>query len=343
MAGLPLFRGSNRYSIIISALILMFMVSRASILSRRWSSGLQYSLAAGILLFGLFDQLPLATPHEKTTSIARDIRIDRDFVQAMEEKLPPKAMVFQLPVMPYPESTPVNALQAYEHFRPYFFSKTLRFSFGSNKGRPREDWQKEVEKQPPAQMAATLEKYGFGAIYLNRKGFTDQAQSLIKQLADAGKTQVLEDEVREQVCILLNPSATPELPPPGDRVPLRFDSGWTAVQSGPSGTQHWTGGAASLSFFNPHGSYASYSFKGQVGSMSPRRFSIEVNGKEVWSAELGAGQAAPVNVLFDAKSGKNRIRFKVAGELPRPTKENPIPRVAVVIAPQINLASTATK
>jgi len=36
---------------------------------------------------------------------------------------------------------------------------------------------------PPAEMVAALEKYGFSAIYLNRKGFPDGGESLVKSLA----------------------------------------------------------------------------------------------------------------------------------------------------------------
>jgi len=336
LATVTMFRGGNRYSIFISALVLMFMVSRASFLTRRWSKEKQFLVAGMILLVGLFDQLPIATTAEETRTIVRDIRVDRAFTEAMEGKLPPKAMVFQLPIVPYPEPPGIDPGRAYEHFRPYFYSKALRFSYGSHKGRPREDWQKEVEKMPGEQMAATLEKYGFAAIYLNRKWFPDRADALLKQLAAAGKSEIIEDEAREQVCVLLKPSATPELPPPGDRVPLIFGSDWVASVANPSGQQHWAGNTASLEFFNARKSPgASYSLNCQVASLSPRRVSIHLNGKEVWNAELGASQLAPVNVRLDARSGYNKLEFKSNVE-ERPNKHNPVPRAFVVIGPKVN-------
>lgn len=342
IAGLPLFRGTNRYSIFISALILIFLVSRVSILSRRWQPAFRYALAGAVLLFGLFDQLPQAMHHEETTAIARNIEIDRAFVAKMEEKLPAKAMVFQLPVMPYPESTPVNNLQAYELLRPYFFSKTLRFSFGSNKGRPREDWQKEVEKLPPQQMVNALERYGFSAIYLNRKGFADQGESLIKQLSALGKNQIIDDELHEQVCIVLTPVPTPELPPAGSRAQLMFHDGWTVTAPSPAGIQRWTSANASLSFFNHDKQYSSYSLKCQIGSLSPRRVVIEVNGKELWRAELSANQLVPVNLVIDARAGYNKVRFNTDVKV-RPAKNDPLPRALVVVNPQITRTEAATK
>jgi len=65
------------------------------------------------------------------------VQNDVDFCTSMEKSLAPHAMVFQLPVMRFPEGGPVHAATEYEMLRPFFFTKTLRFSFGSNQGRPR--------------------------------------------------------------------------------------------------------------------------------------------------------------------------------------------------------------
>ncbi len=230
-------------------------------------------------------------------------------------------MVFQLPVVPYPESVPVNGVQAYDPMRPWFFTKTLRFSYGSNKGRPREDWMKDVEKMPGAQMASTLEKYGFGALYLNRKGFPDQGQGLIKQLADAGRSEAIEDSLREQVCILLKPSSTPQLPPPGNRALFKLTHGWMGSANTAGGTQYWVSGDASLTVFNAHTQPAAlFDLKCVLGSPQARRITVEVNGRESWNGTLTANTGVPLNLSFDAKPGKNTVVFKTdLHELPRRT------------------------
>lgn len=337
---LPLFRGSNRYSIFISALVLLFLVSRLSRLSRGWQPSTRLAVAAGVLVVGLFDQLPQAISSEETAAWSKMVENDRAFTEAMEAKLPRGAMVFQLPVMPYPESTPVQGVQAYEHFRPYFFSKQLRFSFGSNKGRPREDWQQDVEKLSPAEMVKTLERYGFAALYLNRKGFADQGQALLRQLAETGKGQILEDAAREQVCVLLNPSANPELPPPGSRIPLTFPSGWVAINQGQGGQQCWAGGNASVVFYGSDKELTSRTLTCQVASMMPRRVGLKVNGVEVWNATLAGNQVAPVTLTFDARPGKNKLEF-TTDSYTRPSKYEPLPRAFVVVAPKITRGNAA--
>ena len=334
LGGVPLFRGSNRYSIFISALVLFFLASRMSWWTRNWQPAKRLLLALGVLIVGLFDQLPQSTQPEETRAVAAYIQSDVAFGQNMEAKLAPKSMVFQLPIVPYPESTPVNGVQSYEHFRPYFHTKTLRFSFGSNKGRPREDWQKEVEKQPAPQMIAALERYGFAAIYINRKGFRDQGQDLIKQLAAAGRSQVIEDDLHEQVCVLLNPASKPELPPAEINVPMIMNRGWRRSVDSPGGMQHWTAGDAEISIVNPDKQYVSYTFTAQIGSLRPRHVSIEAGGKQLWSADLGGNQVAPINVTFEAKPGKCTLLLKTDVGT-RPSKQDPMPMAFAVINPKI--------
>src|ERR1051325_7907544 len=149
-------------------------------LASNWKPSSCWTVAVALLALGLYDQLPKPETRAQTLNVAQAVQNDVDFCSSMEKALPPHAMVFQLPVMRFPEGGPVHAAQEYEMLRPYFHTKTLRFSFGSNQGRPREDWQFIVEKLSPPQMVATLEKYGFAAIYINRKGFADGGESLLK-------------------------------------------------------------------------------------------------------------------------------------------------------------------
>jgi len=183
-------------------------------------------------------------------------------------------------------------------------------------------------------MAQTLERYGFAAIYLNRRGYQDHGESLLKQLQAAGYTQVIEDEIHDQFCVLLNPSATPVLPPPATRVTFELTGGWVRDADSPAGVQHWAASNSQLSFFSPEKSVMSYALNTQVGSLTPQRVSIEVNGKEVWSFALAGNQLAPAQITFDARPGINQIAFRTDSP-PRPTKRDPLPQAFVVVNPQI--------
>jgi len=210
-------------------------------------------------------------------------------------------------VMVFPESTPSQTLQGYELLRPYLHTKTLRFSFGANRGRPQDDWQWDVQKMPATNLVATLEKYGFAAIYINRRGFADQAEGLLKQLAAAGRDQFIEDTAHEQVCVFLKPSATPELPTTAKNALINFKTGWSIVERTGGESRQWSAGNATLTFFNEGKQFSTYSLNCQIGSLSARHVSLRMKDREIWSGQLQAGQSAPLTLMVDAKPGNNTI------------------------------------
>ncbi len=207
--GLILFRGTNRYSIIILAISLLFLVRQ---LSRYCHPKLVWPIGLSLLALGLWDQLPPQTSNDSIYQTRRIIESDRAFVSKMESVLPAGSMVFQLPIMDFPEVSPINRMGDYQHFRPYLFSKRLHFSYGSNKGRPRELWQRAVGSLPFTQMAAELEKYGFAAVYINRQGYQDRGERMIGNLKALGKPILAESTLRDLIAIRLFPSTTPALP-----------------------------------------------------------------------------------------------------------------------------------
>jgi len=337
LAGLYLFRSTNRYSTFISTLLLFFFVSRMSLLTRHWKTASRWAVAFAILAVGLFDQLPRPITAQETRAMASAFESDAAFGAALEAALPKASMVFQLPVMRFPEGGPVRALQEYEMFRPYFFTKTLHFSFGSNQGRPRDDWQFRVEKLPPQEMVAALERYGFGAIYINRRGFADNAEGLLKNLAALGKPIILEDQNHEQVCVRLNPAAQPELPHTADNDLLNFKTGWVAEERAPDQVRHWSDGNATVKFFSEHPTPTPSHLTCMLASLSPRRVAMDFSGKTIWSGDIPAGQAVAVDVWLDAAHGNNVLRFTTDAPPVSPDGNSPL-RVAFSV---INLRITA--
>lgn len=234
--GFTLFRTGCRYSVVILAIALMH--------AAEWLSGRQRdagkasvadatgigALAAvvGLSLLILWDQVPRGPTAEQATLIARQVAADRAFVAEMESALPPGAMVFQLPVMDFPE-TPVPGVPSYDHFRPYLYGGSLRYSFGSMKGRPREERQKAIQAKLFEGAAVDqqaqkirfnianvnaaideLQKQGFVALYVNRNGFPDRGKGLLDALAELGfKAPPIESQLGDLACIQLAPVAPP--------------------------------------------------------------------------------------------------------------------------------------
>jgi hypothetical protein len=207
-AGFTLFRTGCRYSVVILAVVLGFAARWLTARDRESAASGPASTPAGSLaaaaavcLLVLWDQVPRAPAAGDTATNARQVAADRDFVQRMEAALPPGAAVFQLPIMRFPEE-PAPGVPPYDHFRPYLYSQRLRFSYGSMKGREREQWQQELGQGPLDKAVDVLKQRGFSAIYINRNGFPDKGQKIVDQLRGLGHAKpLIESESGDLVCV----------------------------------------------------------------------------------------------------------------------------------------------
>jgi hypothetical protein len=324
--GLAYFRGSNRYSIFILAIALFFLVSRMSRIVRGWNRAASYGLAVFVTTVGLLDQLP-ARSEEESLALAKQVQNDQRFGQVLEEKLPPGAMVYQLPLMNFVEADPIRDCVPYDHLRPYLWTKHLRFSFGSVQGRPRDDWQQDVAAVPLEQGVKELERYGFSGLYINRKAYADHAEARLKALADCGRSQIIEDEAREQVCVLLNPSLHPAWPHSDDAALVVYPSGWKLglFTVGNFGKQsgYWASQSKlALHFINDRPQSCEFRITGFAIAPSPQKLELHFQGKTVWSQPVVPGDAMPVEAHLVAQPGRNYLDF-TSDHKPEPRPDQP--------------------
>ena len=146
---------------------------------------LVYCVGLAVILFvGVLDQTStiffFVPEYEK---IKREYDSDTDFVGRIEASLPPGAMVFQLPYMPFPESPPLYKMQPYDHYKAYLHSKTLRWSYGAPLGEKEDRWQYAVSAQPVPELVQSVRAAGFSGIYLNLDGYEDRGAKLESELS----------------------------------------------------------------------------------------------------------------------------------------------------------------
>jgi len=312
VTGLFVFRATNRFSIFVSAVVLLFLAAQLSrwwrerrirrtwSLSPVWWQAGSFGAATLVTVVGLIDQLPRAPGLAKQERIAQRLTADRELGQLLEGRLPPGAMVFQLPVMMFPEVGSRGQLGDYEHFRPFLATSSLRFNYGALKGRSRGRWQREVEALPTEELVRRLEHYGFAALYLNRRGFPDRGERLLAELRALGRTAVIAGALSEQVVVILEPNSTPTLPLAHT---LTFGHGWHNARPG---EPRWAHGAAAFSYYNPTALPRPAIVRLTVSAAGPRTMKVLVNAGEKMTTAIGETcQAISLHVTL--RPGFNRF------------------------------------
>ncbi len=305
VAGLFVFRATNRIGVFVAALVLAFLAVRLSRLTRSWRPARRRLAAALVVGLGLLDQLPRDDREgERRAEIAAAVASDQAFGAALEAALPRGSMVFQLPVLPFPEPVPIERLSDYEHFRPYLVTEHLRFSYGVAKFRPRARWQVELEDREPLAIVRRLERAGFAALYLNRKGFSDGGERLLTALAEAGYTKRLSSPRGHQVAVLLQPAAQPR--PPFGRA-LTFGLGW---QNRPWQGARWAAGKASLLYFNPLATPLTVRIDLRLRATTEQDVVLRQDGRPLATARIGSGESDLVAPSVVLRPGINTLQLE---------------------------------
>jgi hypothetical protein len=320
--GLTAFRCPNRYSIFILALVLLFAVRELTRLSRRWHPAAVWLLPLLMLPVFFWDQLPQRPSRDSIRAAATALHSDRAFASAMEAELPRGAMVFQLPVMRFPESWPIHQMGDYEHLRPYLHSSHLRFSYGTNKGRGDADWQIEASRKPPAKMLRIIERAGFAAIYINRKGFPDGGAELLARLEELGYTRRIESPLGDLVCVFIRPAAEPVLP----ERPPSFSRGWYDEEGDPA-ADLWrhSSGNAEVQLFNSTSGEREVDISFELSSFSPRTVRLLLDGETLYTSPPLTPQRVRHTLSLRLPPGATTLRF--ATEPPVTFPGNPDTRV----------------
>jgi len=136
-----------------------------------------------VVVLGVLDQAsPLLMPSAGATSRERAWRDDQAFVASMQRQLPRGAMVFQLPVVDFPEHGQTLRMSAHDLIKEgYLHSTTLRWSAGGVRGRDGE-WQWRASTLPMTDLVRGVTAMGFSALMLDRYGFDYNGDPQLREL-----------------------------------------------------------------------------------------------------------------------------------------------------------------
>jgi hypothetical protein len=206
----PQIRCYNRVCVFIA----FWSLLAVGLLADRWAAGGRprslWLVAGGLLAFGVWD---LTTERQAPRHPVLQARHHAwaGFVARMEEAMPLGGMVFQLPATTYPEAGMTHDMPDYAHLACHTYSKTLRWSYGTNRNRRWDCWQQHVAAMPPDEMVRALALAEFSGVYVDRRGYADRADSLLVKLRSLLGPEVAVSDSGEQVLYSLAP-AVQQLP-----------------------------------------------------------------------------------------------------------------------------------
>lgn len=192
--GFPQIRSYNR----ISVYIMFFALCGAGLLVDRFVRQRAAHMAFAFLLtcIGLADttQQPWAKSNVDA-HLARTKEFDQ-FVEKIEQALPERAAVLQLPDMLWPENGPVGDIMDYEHLRPYLHAKELRWSYGASRNNPETHRFHQWANQPLHVVLADIHRMPFDAIWIDMRGYpADQHELMLAELRQRCGEAIAHDEV----------------------------------------------------------------------------------------------------------------------------------------------------
>lgn len=299
LLGIRMFRASNRYSVFVATMVLLWLVGRLHLSRSRWPRSWQLGLGISMTCFAALDQLPRNTRPDVSGSISRQLQADAEFGDLLESTLPPASRVFQLPAAKFPEGRPVQDMPAYDQLRPYLHTSTARFSFGGNRGRMDAAWPFNLERMPPREMLTALHRYGFRAVVLHRHGLTDRGDRLLAILQQLGLQPMAVAEEDDFVLVPLPPPVDgPDQPDLATLPFLDHGTGWTRRDVSADETL-WIAPGYSQLKLNPNFSPGEkLELEIDLAAIEPVTVAGRIAGELLFTQRLDAGESRNVSTIF---------------------------------------------
>ncbi len=326
-AGVDFFRAGTRIGVFALVWALLHLSGALARATRAWPRAGSVALAAALAGFACWEQTPALADRRGPERNHARWEAYRDFTARLERALPAGAQVFQLPAMRFPEAGRTVDLADYKHFLPYLTSRTLAFSYGHLASSREHRWVRRVRALPPAELVAELERTGFEALWIDRRGFAEGARTLVAALRAMGREEIAAPASLPVVVFRLRPADPAVLPdrddprladPWDDREPrqgavdLLAPSGWWPAERAEGRHWRWSPGSATLDLWNG-ATAARATLEFGVMGWNGTSLRLRVGGAERWSAPLRNGPARRHRVEVDLRPGLTRLEWELDG------------------------------
>jgi hypothetical protein len=330
LAGLDIFRASNRNSVFILVWALWFFGRWCQ---RHWqprSLALRYALPLAIVVVGLFDSLPRMSAARALRDHAATLRHYRALTHDLETRLGPNAKIFQLPAPPFPEAGTIATMGDYEHFLPYLTSDNLRFSYGALRGTALARSLSALGHLPTPALKDRLEALGFSAIWIDRRGLPDAGSAILGELRSLGLTEFGQSELPQIAVVLLRPAPNPrpldlddpalfepwDAAQPQTELRLTVLEGWFDAEHSGSRSWRWAQESAGACIALPAAGTVQLSFSAR--SLRRGNLTLELDGREIWRRPIGPQSRERQSLLLPLTAGPHRLTWRFDGPLEYP-------------------------
>lgn len=336
LGGIYVLRGSNRYSIYIGAIALIYLALFLSTYSHRVGKAWRVLLAVLLLSIPCVETIlprlrgaELHRPGEDVVSWkkgskqwesrAESFHSDVEFAKKLESILPPGAMVFNLPIIDWPSEG------AYVFYRPAYFTEKIRYSFGNVYGRAKDSWLKSTENLEPSAMVETLEGYGFSGILVYHghelpEKYKEQVARLLHGL-EKNFPPTLQSPAGDFTFFAFRPHPNPRFP----AVPPMFVENWWNHEAQPPAAnlplpgknQIWRWASrktASLEVFNEQKVARDVILSGEVLGLQQSSYEIILGSDVVFSGSFSPSGTTSFSTIPMRLAPHESIRVKFKSE-----------------------------
>ena len=306
--GVLLLRCGNRISVLLLAgwlLYLALFLTRRGWFQKAWTA-LPFLLGAVLINF---DSAPPRLGSQHAEQTRNYVQAQQACVNFLNTDLAPNSMVFQWPLQTYPEAPPLLKMAHYEQMVGFLIDEKLRYSYGNGVGQPTSEWQRHLPQGDPEALAHQVEEYGFSALWLYRKGLTDEERQLWKNWKRQPDFESIEADA---AIYLLKPVSQPKLPP--EMPVLTFDAKFFNIETLKENYWRWSFGRAFVSIWVPKGQQCTFYSKLQAHH-DGQIIEISVDGK-LHSREPVPCPPNFLRLELPLSGGQHKINFVPLGGLP---------------------------
>jgi len=322
----PQIRAWSRLFIIIALLGLLAVGYWVSVLSRR-NRSLGRLAAVMLLTIGVLDQTnPAMAPHYQ--DLRSEVGDLTTFTRSLETKVSHGCSVFQLPIVPYPESPPVHDMADYAHFRPSLVSSSLRWSYGAFRGTTMADWQLALPQRSTSALLDDLVAVGFCAVEVDRAGYADGGTALDGELtallgqpiATTHDDRLVAWDLAPHRASLTSRIGADQVKAAGDLVShpvvVYSDQGAYGAELDQGTPFQWTGPAPVIDIHNFSRTTVNgvdLTFSLAAPDSAPRRFTVHLPNGSTQVVDVKSGAAREVQVEVNAAPGPNVVTITTEG------------------------------